>query len=163
MSPLAWIIAVALILISLFAVANWTLLTAPASLNFLLFTVEGPFGLVLFGAIVVFAALFAVYAVSVRTSGLLETRRHIRDLEAQRKLAEDAEASRLTQLRAEVKQELAAVRSAVDSARGEVIGRCDALEQGLARQIGETTNALFASVGEVDDKLDRMSGGPPAR
>jgi uncharacterized integral membrane protein len=135
MSPLAWIVAVALVLIALFAVADWTLLTAPASLNFLLFTVEGPFGLALFGAIVVFAALFAVYAVSVRTSALLETRRYVRDLEAQRKLAEDAEASRLTQLRAEVKQELAAVRAALDGARAEVINPCDRLEQGLAWQM----------------------------
>jgi hypothetical protein len=34
--------------------------------------------------------MFAIYAMSLRAGALLETRRHLKDLEAQRQLAESA-------------------------------------------------------------------------
>src|SRR5436305_12784422 len=95
MTAFAWILSAALLLLTIFAVANWSLLTAPASLNFLVFNIDGPLGLILFLALVVFAAVFAVYALSLRTGALLEARRNLKDLEAQRQIAESAEASRL--------------------------------------------------------------------
>ena len=99
MSFLLWITLAALLLLFFFSIANWALLTAPAALNFLAFTVQGPLGLILLGATLVFIALFAVYALSLRTSALVDTRRQTRALEAQRELAEHAEASRYTELR----------------------------------------------------------------
>ena len=163
MTPLGWLISAGLVLVAIFAVANWTLLTASATLNFLLFSVEGPFALILFGAIVVFAALFAVYGLSLRTTALLETRRHLKDLEAQRQIADNAEASRLAALTAQIERDFAAVRSALDTLRVDTRARADELEQGLARRLDETGNALFAHVGQIDDKLNRMrdDAAPP--
>ena len=151
MTPLGWLIFIGLMFVAIFAVANWTLLTASATLNFLLFTVEGPFALILFSAIMLFGVLFAVYALTLRTSALLETRRHMKDLEAQRAVAETAEASRLAALTTQMQQEFAAVRAAIDD-----------VEQRFATRMDDTANAVFASVGEVDDKLDRLAERLPA-
>jgi len=157
MKLFGWITLVALVLLALFAVANWTLLTAPATLNFLVFNVEGPLGLILLGAALVFAALSLVYALSLRTSALVETWRHVKELEAQRKLAEEADASRFTALGAQLGLESAGMRAAIAEGHAEVRRHTDSLERSLLKSLDETANALFAHVGEVDDKLDRLA------
>ncbi len=157
MKLLGWITLIALVLLALFGVANWTLLTAPATLNFLAFTVQGPLGLILLGATLGFVMLFAIYAVSIRTSALVETRRHLKELEVQRKLAEQAEASRFTALGAQLEGDFARVQTGIDEARAEILRRSDSLEASLLKSVNETTNALFANVGQVDDKLNRLA------
>jgi TRAP-type mannitol/chloroaromatic compound transport system substrate-binding protein len=62
---------------------------------------------------------------------LLEARRHAQALDAQRRLAEDAEASRLSELRAEVQQEFADVRKTIE----------------------ESANGLAATIAEMEDRL----------
>jgi uncharacterized integral membrane protein len=140
MKPLLWLLAIGLVLLLMFAILNWSLLTAPASLNFLLFTVEGPLGMILLGATLVLTALAGIYVLSLRTAMLLDMRRHTKELQAQRALADAAEASRFTELCA----------------------RIDALERKLLEALGETANSLSAYVGEVDEKLDRLVA-PAAR
>lgn len=157
MLVLGWISLLVLILLALFAVANWTVLTAPASLNFLAFTVEGPLGLILLGVALALVALFAIYALSLRSSALFESRRHTKELEAQRKLAYDAETSRYIALGTHIDEQFAHVRSALDATREELLRRVDALEKSVAQSLSDTTNSLSACVGEVDDKLDRLA------
>jgi uncharacterized integral membrane protein len=157
MKVLAWIALAGLVLLAFFAIANWSVLTAPASLNFLAFNIQGPLGLILLAATLVFVALFAVYVLSLRTSTLVETRRHKRELEAQRTLADNAEASRYTALGTRLDEELARVRAAIDQTRMELLRRADALEQSLLKSLDEATNSLSAYLGEVDEKLNRLS------
>jgi uncharacterized integral membrane protein len=158
MQMLGWITLFALVVLALFAVANWSLLIAPASLNLLVLTVEGPLGVILLGATFVFVALFAVYALSLRTSALVETRRHLKELAAQRELAEKAEASRFTALGAQLEKECARMRALLDEARLEARQRTDSLEASLLKTLEETGNSLSANVGQVDDKLNRLAG-----
>jgi uncharacterized integral membrane protein len=157
MKVLLWITLAALVLLAFFTIANWTLLTAPAALNFLAFTVQGPLGLILLGATLVFIALFTVYALSLRTSALVDTRRQTRALEAQRALAEQAETSRYTELRTHFDEEIGRLRAAVDGSHGALVERLDRLEQALLKSLGDHANSLSAYVGEVDDKLDRLA------
>jgi uncharacterized integral membrane protein len=163
MKALGWIIIVALVLLAFFAVANWSLLTAPATLDFLAFTVQGPLGLILLGVTVGFATLFAIYALSLRTSALVETRRHMKELQAQRDLADRAEASRFTTLGTSLEQEFARVRALIDEARGEARDHTKAVEESVRSALAETANELFAHIGEIDDKLDRLSPPAPSR
>jgi uncharacterized integral membrane protein len=156
MKLIGWIALVALVLLALFAAANWSLLTAPATLSFLVFSVEGPLGLILFGATLVLAVLFATYALSLRTTALVETRRHMKALETQRALADSAEASRFTALGAQLEREHASLRATIAEAHAETLRRADALQDALTRSCGETGNALFANIGQIDDKLDRL-------
>jgi uncharacterized integral membrane protein len=151
MNFLGAVILVALFLVAVFALANWSVLTTPATLSFLLFEVQGPLGVILIGALLVVVALFVLYALTLRTRMLVEARRHNQELDAQRKLADAAEASRLNELRAQIEREFAAVRDAV----GAIEGRIDRHEQAVKQSVNEAANGLAALVGEMDDKIDR--------
>lgn len=139
MGILGIVILVALALLALFAAVNWSALTAPTTLSFVAFTVEGPLGLILLAFALGFALLFLGYAAMQRTAMLMESRRHAQEMKAQRDLAERAEASRLAELRQQVEREFAQVRTVIE----------------------ESSNGLAAAIGQIDEKLGR--GGQPAR
>jgi uncharacterized integral membrane protein len=126
-------ILVALALLALFSALNWSALTAPTALSFVFFTVEGPLGVILLGAALAFALVLLAYAAMQRTSMLMESRRQAQELKAQRDLAEQAEASRLHELRQQLERECADLRSRID----------------------EAANSLAAGIGQIDDKLSR--------
>jgi uncharacterized integral membrane protein len=131
---LAVVIIVALVLLALFAMLNWGALTAPTVLSFFGATVQAPLGLILLLTAVAFALLSFVYGAVQRTAMLLEARRHAQALEAQRRLAEDAGASRLTELRADMHRELAEVRKTIE----------------------ESANGIFAAIGELRERPERQ-------
>jgi len=151
MNFLGAVILAALFLLAVFTLANWGVLTAPTMLSFVAFHVEGPLGVILLGVTLVLVALFVLYALTLRTNMLMESRRHNQELQAQRRLAESAEASRLSELRTQVDQEFGQLRGAV----GEVDARIDKLEQSMKQSLDEAANGLAALVGEMDDKIDR--------
>ena len=157
MKIMGWLIGAGLVLLAVFAAANWGLLAEPASLNFLAFAVQGPLGLILLGVTLAFVSLFLIYVLSVRTAALTETRRHLKELGAQRELADKAEASRFTALGAQLEQEFTRLRAAIDESRAEARLRTDALEQSQRSVITDNANALFANIGEIDDKLERIA------
>ncbi|MEO8464745.1 MAG: LapA family protein [Gammaproteobacteria bacterium] len=157
MKILSWLTLVALVLLCFFAVANWSLLTTSASLNLLAFRVDGPLGLILLGATLVLVALFAIYALAVRTSALVESRRSARDLEAQRELADRAEASRFTELGSRLQEETAGLRAAVEAVRVDLLMRVDTTEKTVLAKLEENANSVAAHVGQVDDKLNRLT------
>jgi len=163
MKILGIVTLVALVLLGFFAIANWSLLVEPAPLNFLVFTVQGSLGLILLFTTLAFVALCAVYALSVRTTALVETRRHLKELEAQRELADKAEASRFTALATQLEQESTRLRAAIEASRAELLVRTETLERAVAKSLDEATASLAAHVGQVDDKLNRMDGGPGSR
>jgi uncharacterized integral membrane protein len=132
---LAVVIIVALVLLALFAMLNWGALTAPTVLSFFGATVQAPLGLILLLTAVAFALLSFVYGAVQRTAMLLEARRHAQALEAQRRLAEDAEGSRLNELRTEVQREFADVRKTIE----------------------ESANGLAATIGELEDRLAKRA------
>ena len=152
MNILGAIILVALFLLAVFTLANWSVLTATTTLSFIVFDVEGPLGVILLGAMLVLVMLFVVYALTLRTNMLMESRRNNQELQAQRKLAETAEASRLSELREQVENEFAQLRSAI----GALDGQMDRREQSVKQSLDEAANGLAAMVGEVDDKIDRV-------
>jgi len=145
------VILLALFLLAVFTLANWAVLSASSTLSFIVFDIEGPLGVILLGAMLVLVVLFVVYALTLKTGMLMESRRHNQELEAQRKLAETAEASRLSELRAQIEREFAQLRDAV----GAVEGRMDSHEQAMKQSVNEAANGLAALVAEMDDKIDR--------
>lgn len=158
MKLMGWIIAAGLVLLTVFAAANWGLLAEPATLNVLAFSVNGPLGFILLGVTLGFVAVFLVYVLSVRTAALAETRRHLKELDVQRELADKAEASRFTALGTQLEQEFTRMRAAIEESRADGRLRADALEHSLHAALTDNANALFANIGEVDDKLDRIAG-----
>ena len=137
MNILGAIILAALFLLAVFTLANWSVLTEPTTLSFVAFNIDGPLGVILLGITLVLVALFTLYALMLRTHMLMESHRLNQELQAQRKLAESAETSRINELRTQID------------------ARMDAAEQSMKLSINEATNSLAALVGEMDDKIDR--------
>lgn len=153
-------ILLAMIALAVFTLDNWNVLMTPTELSFVAFRVEAPMGLILLGTIVGFVALFSMYVLILRTTMLMDARRYERELHAQQKLAEQAEASRLSELRGQLEQSFAELRDTADTTRKELGTRMDNMEQTLRNVIEESGRSLSAYIGEVEDKLDR--GSPPA-
>jgi hypothetical protein len=152
-------VLVVLVVLAAFAALNWTVLAAPAPLNVLVARIEAPPGLVMLAVAIALTLLYLVLALGLETATLLETRRSTRELLAQRKLADDAEASRFTALRSYLEGELAQLKTRPDEAVRGVMERVAQVEQTLRREIQEAGNTLAAYIGEVEDRLTR--GTPP--
>ncbi|OZA26098.1 MAG: hypothetical protein B7X91_10770 [Hydrogenophilales bacterium 17-64-11] len=151
MNFLGIVILVVLLLLAVFSLANWSVLSSPATLSFIVFDVEGPLGVILLGAMLIVVGLFILYALALRTNMLIESRHHNQELQAQRKLAETAEASRLIELRTQIEREFADVRATVR----ELSEQIDRNEQSVKQSLDEAANGLAALVAEADDKIDR--------
>ena len=137
MNFLGAIILVALLLLGVFTLANWAALTAPTTLSLVAFNVEGPLGVILLGVTLVLVVLFVLYALTLRTNMLMESRRLNQELQAQRKLAESAETSRFNELHTQID------------------ARMDIAEQSMKLAINEASNSMAALVGQMEDKIDR--------
>ncbi|MBI2467992.1 MAG: DNA cytosine methyltransferase [Candidatus Rokubacteria bacterium] len=155
------VIVLILVLLGAFAWLNWATFTTPTPLHLLVTRMEAPLGLLMLGVVATLTLLYFLFAVGLETTALLEARRHARELEAQRKLAEDAEASRYTELRRFLDAELAALRAAPTEAGREVIARLERLEEALKAEVERAGNTLAAYIGELEDRLTRDSAPPP--
>jgi hypothetical protein len=125
------LILVAAGLAALFVVLNWRVFASPAKLNLLLTSAEVPVGVVM---LLLFAvALLALWIIVGGWQGtlLMEFRRQTKELQAQRLLAESAEASRFTELGALIREETAKLRT----------------------EIQESEHSIAATLGEMDDRL----------
>ena len=155
MKILSPLILIGLILLGVFTLANWGVLSTPTALSFLVFTLEAPLGLVLLGSTLVFVALFTVYVLILRTTMLIDARRYSRQLEELHQLADKSEASRLSDLRSQLDREFAQLRDTAEQCRTDLGGRAEGIEQVLRNAIEESTRSLSAHIGEIEDKLDR--------
>lgn len=161
MNILAPLIFVGLIVLGVFTLANWTALSTPTTLSFVAFHLEAPLGFVLLGVLAVFVALFVAYILILRTTMLVDARRYTHELQAQRKLAEQAEASRLSELRSQLEREFAQLRETTEKSRTDLGVRVEEMEQALKNMIEESSRSLSAYIGEVEDKIDRSLGRTP--
>jgi type III secretory pathway component EscR len=144
--------------LALFTTVNWTAFTTPTTLSVVFATVEAPLGLVLLGMVVALAALFLIYVVYLQSSVLFETRRHARELHAQRELSENAEVSRTYELRSFLETQLQALGQQTEQSKAELSARLDQLEGDLRRSIEQCQNSLAASMAEIDDRHDHEAG-----
>jgi hypothetical protein len=91
---------------------------------------------------------FGAYLVVWQSSILLESRRQTKELQVQRTLADQAEASRFTELRVIVHDELERLADRMTQA-------LDALRA----EIRDHANSLAATIGELDDRMQRHQRG----
>jgi uncharacterized integral membrane protein len=144
-----------LVAIGGFSALNWNAFLTPTSLNLGLAEVQGPLGLIMLGALVMVAAVFMVYILYLQTTVLLDTRQHTKELQSNRKLADQAEASRFTELRGFLETELKRQLAQDAESRAAVVARIDQLERDLRTAVEQSGNSLAASLGELEDRLDR--------
>jgi uncharacterized integral membrane protein len=158
-------VVIVFLLFTIFTAVNWPAFTTPTTLSFVVGTVQGPLGLILLGVIVFVCAVFLLLLAVQQASVLVETRRMAKELSAQPTLADQAEASRFTELRAHFDRVLQRAEAGGPSGSADLAVRLDRIEAALKSQ-AEHSNALAATLGELDDRIERLIAQPrlpPAR
>jgi uncharacterized integral membrane protein len=102
------------LLIAVFTVANWSVITQATALNLLVARIDAPLGIVMLLAIVFVMAVGLLLIELQRLSWNRQQQSLQREVDRQRKLAEDAEASRLADLRMLVQTEASTLRDKLD-------------------------------------------------
>lgn len=148
------ILTLIVLAIGALAALNWTTLAAPTTVSLGLSTVEAPLGLVMLALTVLLAVFFVAYVLTLQGSVLMETRRHAKEMTAQRELADRAEASRFTELRAFLETQH---RTSHDA----LLARIDALEARMAARAQESENVTAAYVGQLEDQLQARGSRAP--
>ncbi len=130
----ALIFFLVLVFVGLFAAINWDVFTAltPISLGFT--TVQAPLGLIMLGLVAFLCVLFTVWVIVLQAGSLRDARRQTKELQAQRDLADRAEASRFTELRAD-----------------------------LIRRLDDSSNSTAAHIAQLEDRLERQFAGAVTR
>lgn len=156
------LLLLALALTGFFALLNWPVFIQPTTLNLGFSVVEAPLGLIMLGVVALLCVAFVAWALSMQASVLFESRRQAKELQAQRELADKAEASRFTELRSYIGSELARMAQAADEARVRITNRLDLLEHKQRLTLEQTANSLNATLGEIEDRLERGARLAPA-
>ncbi len=141
--------------LALFAIVNWAAFTTPTTLSLLVASVEAPLGLIMLLITGFLAAVFFTYAFYLQTSALLDTRRMARELETQRQLADQAEASRLAELRANLDTRFERLEEALRTGRTEGASDLTRMTDELRVAIDQAINGLAAQIAELDDRIAR--------
>lgn len=137
--------------IAALAALNWEMLTASSQVSVGLTTFEAPLGLLMLGLTTLLGVFFVAYVLSLQGSVLMETRRHSKEMQAQRELADKAEASRFTELRSFL--EAQHLKSHAD-----LLARLDILESHLTARAEESDNTTAAYVGQLEQQLRGRPG-----
>ena len=135
------------VLIGAFAMVNWPAFAEPTTLSLVVTTFTAPLGLLMLGLVGAMVVAFAVYIAVWQARLLLEARRQAKELQAQRTLADQAEASRFTELRSYLETRLGALDQRLAQA-----------ESTLRKEVQDSGNSLAAYLGEIDERR----GGPAA-
>lgn len=144
-----------LLAIAAFAALNWSTFIAPTDLSLGVTTVRVPLGLLMLGLLILLTLLFLLYVVYLQTSALLESRRLSKEVQAHRELADQAEASRFTELRQFLEAELSKHAALHAESRAAVLARVEQLAQELRTAVEQSGNTLSAYIGELEDRLER--------
>jgi uncharacterized membrane protein len=129
-----------------FLFINWRVFSAPSNWNFLIGTIEMPIGVVMLGLLAVVILAFAIYVGIWQGTILMDYRRQSKEMQAQRTLADDAEASRFTQLTTLMRDEMSKLEKRLETALDAVRG-----------QVRDTENSIAATLAEMDDRLQRAT------
>lgn len=154
-------LALALAALTVFALLNWSAFTAPTTLSLGFAELQAPLGLVMLAVTVGLSALFLVYIVFQQAGVILEARRYAKELKSHRELADTAEASRFTDLRAFLDTELRKLEAQQAASTRELNAKLGQVEQALQEKLAESTRSLSAYVGEIDGKLDTLVPARP--
>ena len=129
------LVLLALALLAAFALLNWTAFMKPTALSLGFMEVQAPLGLIMLVVAGSICALFLAVIVFQQAGIILEARRTAKELKSHREMADKAEASRFTELRAFLEGEL----------------------RRLEAQGSAGTRELGARIGQLDELLkDRL-------
>lgn len=143
---------------------NWDAMNRPTNLNLGFTEMNAPLGLVLLGLMALLSVVFVALVAYTQGTVLVETRRHAKELAAQRELADKAEASRFTDLRAHLDKEVTRLTEAMANQTRETLARVDRAEMGLRERpidadIGRLVQAVENHNRDLHSRVDRLEMG----
>ncbi|WP_418318195.1 LapA family protein [Piscinibacter sakaiensis] len=121
----------ALLLTALFVAMNWPTFLVPTALTLGFVDIHAPLGIIMLGILGVALLGFVAWALSMQGRALMESRRMAKELHAKSELADKAEASRFTDLRAHLDTRL----------------------DQLQRSVEQQGNGLAAHFGQLEDRM----------
>ncbi|MFY9328548.1 MAG: LapA family protein [Georgfuchsia sp.] len=154
------LLLLALSIIGAFATLNWDTFITPTTLSLGITSFQAPLGLVMLGLLAFVTLLFLVFVVYMQATVLIDSRRHTREMQANRTLADKAEASRFTELRGFLDAELKRLAEQDAVSRAAVQARLDQLDHELRAAIEQSGNTLAAYIGELEDRLENGGHRP---
>lgn len=156
------LLVVVLVIMAVFAALNWNGIVTPGPVSLGFGTVELPLGLIMLGLTALVIVIFLAILTRLQGQALGQAHRYSRELETERKLAEEAEASRFTELRSYLEAELSSQAAVNTDAAASVLDRIERLEESLRTSVEQSGNTLAAYIGEMDDRLGRGGGAAEA-
>ena len=149
------LLILAILLVAGFVALNVDEFTRASVLSLGFTTVQVSLGLVMLLLLVVAFVLFLASTLYMQSKHALEARTHTRELNAQRELADKAESSRFTELRAYLEERTLAEQRR-ESALGTVLAdRFAQQQQALLTRIEQSDNTMAAYIGQLEDRLAR--------
>lgn len=136
------VLIISLLIAAAFVVANWAGITQETNVDLFFAERQAPIGLIL---VIIFGILFFVFVctmVAQQGSALLGYRRILKDRDAQKKLAQDAEVSRVAEVKKEIEEKM---MTAMAQRKQEI----EALEGRLAKAAEAQLSSLKATVSQV--------------
>ncbi|NUZ04771.1 LapA family protein [Piscinibacter koreensis] len=143
------IIFVGVVLLLAFVALNWSTFVTPTVFSLGFAAYEAPLWVVMLGLVGAVAALFAIHTIFWQGSVILESRRHAKELQSQRALVDQAEASRIAELRAAMQENMDRLALRIEQS-----------QEAMRTELRESTNSLAAMIGEFED---RVASRPPLR
>lgn len=154
----ALLLVLAVLAVGALAWLNWAEITRPTTLNLGLRQAQAPLGLVLLTLLGIAAVIFAAGLSTLYTRSLVESRHHAKALNAQRELADKAEASRFTDLRGLLDQHLRESRQRAQITSTETERLLLAHQREARSQLDQLGQVLLARMAELEARLDRHLG-----
>jgi uncharacterized integral membrane protein len=155
MNVKTFVMLLALAVVALFAAINWNSFMTPTNLWLLFTSIHAPLGLIMLGVTAVITALFLIFIAYLQASMLSDTRRFEKEIQSQRKLAEQAETSRIKELHTFLEAELLKIEQRTEAAESTLKTRMDQLDHDLRSSVEQAGNTLAAYIGEIEDRLEK--------
>lgn len=151
------VLILAIVLLAAFVMLNLDEFMRVSVLSLGFATIQVSLGLVMLVLLGAATAIFLGSALYMQNSNLLEMRKHTRELNAQRELADKAEASRFTELQNFLAAQAAAEQQRESATAAAMAGHFAQLQQALLARIEQSDNTMAAFLGQLEDKLDRSA------
>jgi len=137
-----------------FAAMNWTEFNRSVPLNFGWQVADAPLGMVMLAALGVALLALLLSSAAWHSRRLVESSRHARALQAQRELADNAEASRFTELRQHLDAQLRENRQREAIAITEFEKAVVQSQRDLRNQLEQINRVLASRLGEIESRID---------
>lgn len=147
-------LVVAILLVAGFAALNWSEFIRPAPLSFGVAVVDAPLGVIVLWVLGVTLLFFLIASAMQESRYLVESSRHAKTLQAQRDLAEKAEASRFTDLRQQLDTHLRENRQRETIAATEFEKAMVQSQRELRNQLDLINRTLDGRLGELEGRIE---------